>query len=354
MKLPITSIDRIPIPYEDQAFAFIDAEDKKLKVRKHDSLIEFTNELSDIQLLNLCDYTAFEVFAHDYDIPSGYCADLNGEVTNVLKQRMTHKFGIRSQESPKKQNVIVDWGDGSTTKLADITPEGQYYYISHTYENNGKYIVKIFGTTYFAIAQGPAFAFYDANDPNILCRAFDIDLPVASHLRNLSSFCINSNHLINLNIPAAFNWANVNNLSCAFFGCRNLLSVSGLPSTNKCNFQYSGVFRECTNLQSTDLSMMHIGYGGWAWMFTNCPNLSKKIENLFTYSFTTEGQEINVNSLFLNCAKLYGTVPADRLWKNKNVKWLNTSNVFAGCSEEILKQVPVSWGGLVEDDNIEN
>ena len=310
------------------------------------------NQNNKIPIEYLNDYTAFEVFAHDYDIPSGYCEELGGYVTSALTKRMTHKFGIRSQEQPEKQNVIVDWGDGNITKLADQTISGGYYYISHTYKNNGKYIIKIFGNTYFAIAQGQAFAYLDVNDPNILCRAFDVDLPVASHLKNLSSFCINANHLINVNIPAAFNSSHINNLSCTFFGCRNLLKVTGLPSTNKYNFQYSGVFRECPNLQYTDLSMIHIGYGGWAWMFAGCNKLSINIEDIFYYPFYTKDQEININSIFLNCYNLSGVVPADKLWNNKDVKWLNTSKAFSGCSG-LIDQIPSSWGGTASDDIIE-
>ena len=54
--------------------------DKKLKVKKHDSVIEFNNDLSDIQLLDLTDYTAFEVFAHNYHIGGDKCSDFNNGV----------------------------------------------------------------------------------------------------------------------------------------------------------------------------------------------------------------------------------------------------------------------------------
>jgi hypothetical protein len=358
MRLPIKTINEIETPLSGFGFAFIDAEDKKLKVRKHDSLIEFTNELSDIQLLNLCDYTAFEVFAHDYDIPSGYCIELSGDVTNPIPACMTHKFGIRSQESPEKQNVIVDWGDGNITKLSKLTPSNGYYYVSHEYNSNGKYIVKIFGNTYFAIAQSAAFAY---TEPNILCRVFDVDLPIASHLGNLSSFCINSNHLINVKVPAAFNWSNVKNLSSTFWECKNLLSVTGLPICNKFNFQESGIFRGCINLKETDFSFIHVSYGGWSRAFYDCKNLELDINDLFYYPFSTKGEKIDITSCFHNCVKLSGDVPAEKLWDNKEVIWTwgkdskgNPYYPFTGCSKEILDQVPVSWGGNALNENIEN
>jgi hypothetical protein len=46
MKLPITTIDKIKNPQKGFGYAFIDAEDNRLKVKKHDSIIEFSNDQS--------------------------------------------------------------------------------------------------------------------------------------------------------------------------------------------------------------------------------------------------------------------------------------------------------------------
>ena len=55
---------------------------------------------------------------------------------------------------------------------------------------------------------------------------------------------------------------------------------------------------------------------------------------------------------FQNCKKLYGTVPADLLWNNKDVKWTTTAKCFYGCSSEIRAQVPKSWGGTADNSII--
>lgn len=47
MKLSITTQDKIKNPQKGFGYAFIDAEDNKLKVKKHDSIIEFSNDQSD-------------------------------------------------------------------------------------------------------------------------------------------------------------------------------------------------------------------------------------------------------------------------------------------------------------------
>jgi hypothetical protein len=68
MQLPITTKDKVTNPLQGFGFAFIDEEDKKLKIKKCDGIIEFSNPLDDFKLLDLVDYTAFEVFTHNYEI----------------------------------------------------------------------------------------------------------------------------------------------------------------------------------------------------------------------------------------------------------------------------------------------
>jgi hypothetical protein len=46
MKLYITTQDKIKNPQKGFGYAFIDVEDNKLKVKKHDSIIEFSNDQS--------------------------------------------------------------------------------------------------------------------------------------------------------------------------------------------------------------------------------------------------------------------------------------------------------------------
>jgi hypothetical protein len=57
--------------------------------------------------------------------------------------------------------------------------------------------------------------------------------------------------------------------------------------------------------------------------------------------------------MFAGCSALVGTVPADKLWNNRNVIWTNTDTCFTGCSDEIRAQVPISWGGTASDNIIE-
>ena len=303
MKLQITSANKVENPLQGFAFAFIDAEDKKLKIKKHDSIIEFSNILDDVQLLDLTDYTAFEVFAHDYDIPVGECEELGGYISLQITASREHQFTIRSLEGPAKQDIIVDWGDGTLIKLSDMNvyaSNGEYKYLmNHTYLSNGKYIIKIYGKKYFAIIQSSS-----NTDPNILCRIFDYDLPIASHLRNFSSFCRHSKHLINVDVSKSPTFSsNYINIANMFTGCKNLLSVTGFggSSISKINVSYAALFYQCSALTTTDFKLIPTD-SSIKQVFRECSNLEVDINDVLS-NFYVLGGKINTNTTFNNCKK---------------------------------------------------
>lgn len=297
--------------------------------------------------------TAFEVYAHDTDIPVGECEELGGYVNVAIPACMSHRFIIRSEEPQNSHDVIVDWGDGNTTSLKDVTPNGSagnyQYDISHTYQRNGKYTIKIFGRMYFALQQTPI---NNSTYPNILCRALESDLPVASHLRNFSSFCRYAKHLLRVK---SFN-SKVNNqytnIAAMFLGCSNLLAVSGLSAANKNLTAYNQLFYQCSSLQTVSFNITTSGTG-CVQLFEDCTSAAINVEEVFRYFNPPKGLTINVKQLFMNCSNLTGIVPADKLWKNTDITWTNTDMVFTGCSDEIRAQVPVSWGGTMEEASTE-
>ena len=94
---------------------------------------------------------------------------------------------------PENQNVIIDWGDGTFDNLKQNVPTGnsgdyRYRFVHEYSELDKKYIVKIFGNTYFSIL-ADSDANYSNVQNNIMSRVFDLDLPIASHILNISSWC---------------------------------------------------------------------------------------------------------------------------------------------------------------------
>ena len=128
MNLPLTTKDKITNPLKGYAFAFIDEEDKKLKIKKHDSIIEFNNDLSDVQLLDLTDYTAFEVFPTSKEYaPGEYVISYNGYSNSITIPAVdTHHFIIRSIYTLAQQNVVIDWGDGTVTDIKNSEDVKEY------------------------------------------------------------------------------------------------------------------------------------------------------------------------------------------------------------------------------------
>lgn len=333
-------------------YAFIDEEDKKLKVKKHDGIIEFCNELSDIQLLNLIDYTAFEVYAHDTDIPSGllttphlnYIGKEGDELARAIPASMIETFSIRSQTSQEKQDVIVDWGDGEFIELRNVVPNNLddgaefRYTISHTYKNTGTYIIKIFGRNYFG--------FMTSEDPSttLLSRIFDEDLPIATWIWNMASAAKNANTLLHVDMYSHL--ITINGLSWvrAFTNCQNLISVTGFTqyNTNKSNFYK--IFNGAINLIKTDLRLSSEGGENnfIEGAFEKCSKLVGDINHLLPLGGFKSGSTINVSNLFRAAKLLSGTVPADKLWNDKSITWINTSTAFEKSSAEIRAQVPVS------------
>ena len=299
------------------------------------------------------DYTAFEVFAHDYEIPSGEVNDdLGGMVNNVISAQMKHYFYIMSYQDQPNQNVIIDWGDGSVVKLSSATPtasENEFsYLLKHTYATNGKYIVKIYGNTYFSIKHSTG-----ASIPNIVCRVLDKDLPVASHITNFKEFCCQCKHLLNVNVINNKNFnLNYANITSMFKDCLNLLEAKGFIVTNKTGVEYTGLFANCTSLTYTDFKLIN-SKESYADVFNNCLKLGADINDLLKGFNPDKNSSINVNNLFANCALLSGVVPADKLWNDKSITWLNNERCFTECSEQIRSQVPVSWGGTNQNIDIE-
>ena len=295
------------------------------------------------------DYTAIEVLANSEVIPAGTVDEYTQETyTYEVPIGMTHWLLLRSQVSPAKSDVVVDWGDGSFTKATDLTAEdcnGTVYRYAHTYKSSGKYIIKIYGKDYYGF-NNKFKTTDDHKEFNLTCRILDRDLPIASHLVNLASMAYNSCRLLKVDIPAykllsTYNWANM----LAF--CINLKYAYGMIAPEDL-YAYKGMCTGCKSLVATDFVFpRYAGESSFYLVFADCESLEMNIENLFP-SQGFIGRYYNVSAVFRNCKKLKGTVPADILWNDTNINWWNPGNGFKGCSAEIRAQVPKAWGGTME------
>lgn len=324
-------------------------------------------------------YTAFEVYAHDKEIPFGYCEELGGYisyykmttssktgvnnpagVTGIAPQ-MTHKFLLRGNTPQEKQDVVVDWGDGTIDNLKEIVPtnlvDERYisssytivYGMSHTYQKPGKYIVKIFGTTYQHIQYDEEAD--DGDDCNLICRVFDHDLPIAPHLNNFDAFCKYAIMLTKVNVGRASSgrFLEARNCSDCFSYCYNLESATGF---NKyAQFRYiAGMFYRCHSLKTTDLVIPAWCYACGALCFENI-NLEVDIAKILPNDSKAGWQctKVAIDRAFYMCGKIYGTIPAEDLWNSSHNEFYFSNKTFGKTSEAIMAQVPTSWGGTLAE-----
>ena len=188
-----------------------------------------------------------------------------------------------------------------------------------------------------------------------------LDLPVASHLTNLASYCLHCVRLLKVSISSFSDMLlHVVNLASLFEGCNNLMYAYGFDNITKDIVPggVNNVFRLCNGLLKTDFKIPATFVSARN-LFYNCKRLNINIANVFSNG-SLSNVTIDPAGMFVGTTQLSGMVPAEKLWNNTNVTWKTYSSnepgggkPFIGSSDEIRVQVPVSWGGSASDDTIE-
>lgn len=311
----------------------------------------------------ISNYTAFEVYATDTEIAAGSVDDVTGlTYTEAVPAGMTHHFALRTDVAAAKAaeaDVVVDWGDGVRETFVDAygvdtqdweSDREVIYRMRHTYAAPGRYIVTISGKDYWNFCS-PNDDFVSGE--YILSRVFDVDLPVASCVTNLTMACRWAQKLLRVRIPTGLDlFANRHNAAFLFKGCRNLVEAIGMKTKFRYARDVSCMFEDCDNLTTTDfeLPVEVLKSTGYQHVFFGCHKLAVDINTLLPKTGFAN-RKVDLSSTFYNCAALTGTVPADILWKDSSKLW-SAEAAFDGCSDAIRAQVPTSWGGTSTDEII--
>ena len=248
--------------------------------------------------------------------------------------------------------------DGDTYKAAPIVvvatpsdPKEWEYTVGHTYSQPGKYIVKIYGNTYYSFCHiRKDTSRNDQDFNNLTCRIFEEDLPIASHISNMAACFTTAHRLLNVVINKyAPVWERCSNFYQTFRFCSNLTTAVGFNYKN--DMQADGcIFADCYNLSYTDYKLRCAYYyestGSHSGRFANCYSLNVDVESLLPLNDFYG--KIYLKTCFKNCRNLTGRVPAEKLWENPNATFIDYGDMFAGCPIEIRSQVPTSWGGTNE------
>ena len=334
--------------------------------------IEIKDDDNSINWIDM-DYTAFEVYPTDHIILSG-STEIGENVWNdntltvmyEIPSSMTEEFALWITKSRLESDIIIDWGDGVIEKLSELTPtngtanDGKIdvlVYVAHKYEiPNQTYIVKVYGKDYCRLSHLTKLS----TDNRLVCRVFDTDLPVASHLTNLASYCLHCVRLLKVSIPSYSDMLHqVVNLASLFEGCKNLIYAYGFDKLNNDIVPggVNNVFSGCNGLLEIDFKIPAT-FTSARNLFYNCERLEIDIASVFSNG-SLSNVTIDPAGMFAGTKKLFGIVPAEKLWNNTNVIWktyssdvINGGKPFVYSSDAIREQVPKSWGGKVSDDDI--
>ena len=328
-----------------------------------DALLQITDKMK-------TDYTAWEVYPNDHIISAGSTeigekvwGDDTLTATYAIPASMTEEFSLWITKSRLETDIIIDWGDGVVEKLSELTPtagadkDGQTdisVYVAHTYEvPNQVYTIKVYGKDYCRISRNSTKL---SGDNRLICKCFTKDLPVATHLTNLASFCYSSPRLLKVSVESYSNiFLDVINLSSLFEACKNLITATGFNrlTNDIVKGGVSNFFSGNYALVTTDFVFPE-NTVACRNTFLNC----QRLENTVNSFFPSNGfisKTIDVTRVFGNCKKLQGPVNGDIFWNDSNINWTMDPTAangtkmtpFTGCSDELLTQVPVSWGGTM-------
>ena len=324
----------------------------------YDALTAFTEDIGylsgaiddlDYELKRKGEFTAFEVSIHD---------DLK-----------THKFYLRTMHRKEYNNCIVDWGDGTETIVNEMTNEDYYkskknttdsdltsdtlynrvseynVNMSHTYADDGKYIVKIYGDTYWGLMSQAS----TSPGTNRVSRIFDYDLPLNPCVTDLASWCDYATDLNLVEAPNYYDFSHVINWSSAFKNCTGLSVFHGGDKQKFFTqriYAAGSMFANCTNLIDSNVALPGaMTNGGYSNFYSGCANLSTNITTLIP-AIGIIGGSPKFDSAFYGCGKITGHLSAVEhlLWYSPmcTQKW-TASNCFKNSS--LSTEAPTTWGG---------
>lgn len=300
--------------------------------------------------------TEFQVYATNAVIAAGVVDSETGiPWATDVPAGMTQKLKIRCDVLAANSDVVIEWGDGSTSAIAknefESTDDADWnlgemvYVMAHTYAAPGRYRVVIRGKQYWGFQQ--------VKDYNIVSHIFEHGYPTAGWLQNLSVACQWSPKIQKVVFPTGLElFANIHNAYALFANCVNLVSVKNCQTKFRFTRDVTNMFSGCTALKECDFQLPQsaVKNASYNRVFYNCSNLEADIADLLP-DRGFDGKTVSVVECFRGCSKLTGTVPAVKLWEDMVINWTAT-RCFTDCSEALRMQVPASWGGMgVEVDD---
>ena len=301
------------------------------------------------------DYAAGEYTVDKYESLSlrreeDEAGNITPQISNKrpITAQTVHKFRLRSCSDYSDSDVIVDWGDGTTSTIAAHEYDKQsvhgaeyIYDLSHDYKTEGKFIIKIYGNCYFNITHA-------ADGYNLISRVFDEDLPLAPHFKFLQNFCYGAQRLLYVNIPPHHTVAYAASVISLFAGCSNLRVAVGLSRMYTWSALYQ-LFYSCVSLLYTDLCCPTY-VSNMSRLFCDCWSLKLNVDDFFNFPGFGAPTVNMFRAFYMGGPQnnMTGTLKPELFWNNLHTTFTDTEECFKN-NTALSKQAPLSWGGTYED-----
>ena len=144
-------------------------------------------------------------------------------------------------------------------------------------------------------------------------------------------------------IPSTLTIPNsVTNCSQMFYECSSLTAIPETFTIPNSVTNCSQMFRNCSSLTAIPSTFtIPNSVTNCSYMFAYCSSLTSDISNIWpsTWNYT---RAINLTSVFDNCSKVVGTVPADKLWNSG--KRFSSGSCFRNCTLLTnYDEIPAGW-----------
>ena len=272
------------------------------------------------------------------------------------------------------EDCVVDFGDGTKQTFTGNNRSTQ---VNHSYSESNIYTIKIIGKHSNFIASRNITEFIQISNS---VTSFDemfygctnlTEIPSTFTIPNSVTSCVGMfNGCNNLTaIPSTFTIPNsVTNCFGMFSGCTNLTTIPSTFTIPNSVTNCSNMFLRCSSLTTiqegftlgnsvTNCSYLFEGCSSLTAipetltipdsvtrcdrMFFGCTNLTSNISNIWPSTWNST-ETINVSYMFLDCSKVVGTVPADKLWNSG--KTFISDYCFNGCTSLTnYNDIPAGW-----------
>ena len=229
---------------------------------------------------------------------------------------------LNEMEITPVEDCVVDFGDGTKQTYTGNNRSSQ---VTHNYSESNTYTVQIIGNHSHFRA------------PETIIEIIQLSNSVTD-CSNMFNYCTSLTEIPStLIIPNS-----VTNCSKMFLTCTSLTTIPSTFTIPNSVTDCSYMFGQCIGLTEIPSTFtIHNSVTNCSYMFGECIYLKSDISNIWPSTWNYDGK-IDLSTMFYECKKVTGTVPADKLWNSG--KTFNSDFCFDYCTSLTnYAEIPDDW-----------